>query len=323
VAVLKRAGLRWLPAVKRGILSGLSRDASQLVGISYDPYNRSIRENLAEQLFQDCDRSEPVGTVRRSRLLLKIIEEGFPTPALATAYFQNLEFLLKAEEKRSAPGQLMLGLGTGRCGSTSLTSLLASVEGSCCTHENPPLIFWKPEREQVQFHLRRFELLMRYFPLVVDVSHWWLNVLDNVFSAFPKSKAIGMHRDADRCVQSFMRIKRYGRQSWNHWVPYGNDVWATHSWDPTYPTYSIPIDVSNPDRIKDALISRYVWEYNVQLKVLAERFANKVMLVKTEEFNEPTIQERIFDFAGVAGHVSKHNLNVRSVTDGINEDLRF
>ena len=319
----KKVVSEWLPAIRRRIVGSLLPGTTRSIRISHNPYDRSVREDIARQLFDKYENAEPFGTIRRGRLLLKIIEEGFPTGPLVVAYFKNLEQLLKEREKRTRPGQLLLGLGSGRSGSTSLTSLLNGVENSCCTHENPPLIFWTPEREQVQFHIRRFELLLEHFSLVADVSHWWLNVLGSLFCHFPNSKAIGVYRDEDLCVQSFMRIKRYGRQSWNHWVPHGNGIWAAHSWDPTYPTYSIPGNSSNLDHIKYELIGRYVREYNAQLEIHAARFADKVVLVKTEELNEPAIQAKLFDFAGVTGHTSKHNLNVRSVTDGIRDDFKF
>jgi hypothetical protein len=291
--------------------------------IGYDPYDRTAREDLAQELFRINERAQPFGTVDRGRLILRIIEASYPTQKLASEYFCNLEYLLKAMRRRNVPGQVLLGLGTGRSGSTSLAALLGTVQDGCSTHENPPLIYWTPEGDQVQFHMKRFKLLSEYFSLVSDVSHWWLNVLDEFFRVFPNSKVIGTVRDVNKCAESFMRIKRYGRLSWNHWVPYRNGIWTSHSWDPTYPTYSVPNDHSNPDRAKYELIARYIKEYNAQLTFLATQLPEQVKLVRTDELDDPSIQRALFDYAGVTGRVSSLRFNVRSVSDGASDNFIF
>jgi hypothetical protein len=310
-----------LSSLRRGILTSLSL-RPRPIGLVYNPYDITVRQDLAEKLFETHEKEQPFGTIGRGRLILSIIEESFPTERLTAEYFENLRHLLNTRERRKVPGRFVLGVGPGRCGSTSLTALLATVEDSCCTHENPPLIFWSPEDAQVQFHLMRFRLLAEYFSLVADVSHWWLNALDSFLEHFPSSKIVGMLRDVDACTKSFMRIKGYGRQSWNHWVPYGSGIWASHSWDPSYPTYSVTSN-SSPDLVKYELISRYVREYNAQLTALAERLPNQVLLVRTEDLSNPVAQMKVLGFADVRGRVSKLRLNVRTVTDGISENFKF
>lgn len=312
-----------LRAVRRRFLEMLSL-RERRVGISFDPYNRSTREDLAEQLFETHDKDEPLGTIGRGRLLLKIIEEGFPTERLQTEYFRNLEHLLKDRQRREPAGQVLLGLGTGRSGSTSLATFLGTIDDSCCTHENPPLIFWKPEREQVQFHMRRLKLLTGYFSLVADVSHWWLNTLDSFVQYFPDGKVIGLIRDVDGCTRSFMNIRGYGWGSWNHWVPYGNGIWISHPWDPTYPTYPVPRYASiNPDHAKYQMIARYIQEYNAQLAVFAASKPEQVMLVRTDELSGPAVQRRILDFVGRSGLIKEIKLNVHSVIDARADRFKF
>jgi hypothetical protein len=126
-----------------------------------------------------------------------------------------------------------------------------------------------------------------------------------------------MYREVKSCTESFMRIKRYGRQSWNHWAPFGNSIWASHSWDPTYPTFSLTENSEkDPDRVKREAICRYIRLYNDRLIHLSVRFNRNIMLVPTEQMNDASVQRRIFDFANVVGCISKINLNVRNVTDG-------
>jgi hypothetical protein len=300
---------------------GRRRDAGDT---SYDPYERAALQTRADETFHRREGEQPPGTINRSRLLLEIIESWYPTPTLEDAYFANLDLMLRGREKLRRPGRLLLGLGTGRCGSTTLAALLATVETACCTHENPPLIFWKPDQTQTEFHLRRFRLLCEYYSLIADVSHWWLNALDTVFEHFPHSRAVGLVRDTDACAKSFMRVKGYGRGTMNHWVTHGNGIWATSSWDPVYPSYPVPACAEDAvDRAKYDLIRRYVREYNDQLAAAARRLPDRILLLRTEELSRPAAQKRIFEFAGVQGQVVKLKLNVRDFSEGRHADFRF
>jgi hypothetical protein len=314
-----------VPVSLRGLRRRI-RNIFSPIGTTFDPKDRAALEELALKNFRSFQilEKEPLGTIARGRRVLRLIEESFPIKELEAEYFNNLEHMFKNKKRRETAGQVLLGLGTGRSGSTSLTALLATIGDSCCTHENPPLIFWTPAPEQVRFHMRRFLFLVEYFALVSDVSHWWLNTLDTIFNGFKSAKLICLIRDVDECAKSFMRIRGYGWKSWNHWVPYGNSIWVSHLWDPTYPTYSIPANSSkNPDGAKYELIARYIRQYNAQLAVLAARLPGQVMLVRTEELNEPATQMRLFDFAGASGSVSAINLNVRSVIDAKSDDVKF
>jgi hypothetical protein len=269
-------------------------------------------------------RKHPMGTVGRSRLLLQTIKYSSPTECLSLEYFRNLETLLQARPKRTRPGKVLLGIGSGRCGSTSLAAMLSMVEDSCCTHENPPLLDWAPEDAQLKFHIRRFKLLADHYSLVADVSHWWLNALDVFFESFPTSKVVGLFRDVDECVESFMNIKGHGRRSFNHWAMDGHGTWIPHRWDSTYPSYPVPsYSKSQPDRAKYEMIARYVEEYNAAMQDRAARQPERMVLVRTEELDDPATQEMIFGLAGAPGKSFKRKLNVQSVIDGESEELTF
>src|ERR1700722_982300 len=81
-------------------------------GIDYDPSDLAFREILADQMFRQHINHPPLGSISRSRQLLDIIESSSPSQALTTAYFENLELLLKSKQPRQAAGQIVLGLGT-------------------------------------------------------------------------------------------------------------------------------------------------------------------------------------------------------------------
>ncbi len=281
------------------------------------PLDPAMRQEKAERLLGQPGERHALGTAERSRFILRLIHESFPTPVLAAAYFDNLERLLQRMPKRAGPGTLAVGIGSGRCGSTTLTGLLRTVPRSCCTHEVPPLIDWQPRAEQVDFHLRRFELLLRYHDFVFDASHWWLNALDRLFSAFPTCKVVGLWRDTEGCARSFAKIKGAGRGSINHWVAGDNGIWHAALWDRTYPHYPIPAGAdADPDAARHHLIRRYVDEYNAAMFALVARQTDRVLLLRTEQLDDRATQQRLFDFFGLPGDTSSIRLNVGTSSDG-------
>lgn len=284
---------------------------------SADPYDRMAREALARVLFELQSDRFPLGSVQRGQHLLSIMGDAYPIAALRDAYFANLDQVLQDLPERQAPGQVVLGLGSGRCGSTSLTSLVSTVAQSCCTHENPPLVYWPPLADQLDFHLRRFEVLSRFFALVFDASHWWLNAVDAFLARFPGGKLIALHREIEACARSFQERKAYGRGSINHWAPAGNGIWRPNIWDPLYPSYALPDTAqTDPDAAKLEAIRRYVGEYNARLAALAQAFPDRVLLVPTEALGQPEAQQGIFDFIGLAGTASNRVLNAGTIADG-------
>ncbi len=298
----------------------------KLAAINYDPNDKRSCERVAGELFREQDFPDGHGSAERGRNLLRIIGDSYPTAPLTNAYFANLSAQLEGKPILSEPGRLLIGLGAGRCGSTTLASLLADIPGTCSTHENPPLIFWRPEPEQVEFHMRRINILVKYFPLVSDCSHWWLNVAEDILNLFPNSCFIGLVRDASACADSFMSVKNFGLGSYNHWVPFGNEVWIPAHWDPTYPTYDAPSDSRrNPDRAKRDLIVRYIHEYNSKLTELSVAFPERFLVLRTEELSLPSSQRLLYNFIGRRGSSASTTLrlNVHTISDGRELKLHF
>jgi hypothetical protein len=283
---------------------------------SADPYDRTAREEVARVLFAiERDRFPPGSP--RGRLLLLIMSEAFPIASVRAAYLSNLRELMAARPSRAEAGQVVLGLGSGRCGSTTLTALLATVEASCSTHENPPHIDWTPIEEQVDFHFERMGILSRSYSLVFDAAHWWLGALDAFFARFPAGRVLGLFRDPDACAESFLSINGRRAGSVNHWVPPGSGIWPPNAWDPLYPTYPLPAGAAaDPEGTKRALIRRYVAEYNDALTDQATRHPRRVLLVRTEDLSRPETQEAIFAFLGVVGRPFDRVLNAATVADG-------
>jgi hypothetical protein len=282
-----------------------------------DPYDVEARQRLGNLLWRLEESRAPLGTVERSQILLAVIGESFPTEELATAYFENLETLLGKRAPQTRRPQVILGIGSGRCGSTSLCAGFAAVENSCATHENPPLIDWQPLEAQVRFHLRRFALLAQHYSLVFDAAHWWLNVLDRFLTAFPDGKVVALQRHTDDCVRSFLRIKGSGRNSVNHWAPRDNTFWGTNLWDPVYPSYAAITGLEHePDKAKAELIRRYVCEYHDTMRQYVSDHSHQCLILETESLSEPESVQRLREFVGFQVLIPDKRLNAGTTQDG-------
>ena len=252
---------------------------------------------------------------------------SFPTEKLVDAYFQNLRQLLRSRTKLSQPGAVVLGIGAGRCGSTTLSAAFGGLPDVCATHENPPHIFWEPLEKQVRFHLERLRLLVDYYPLVFDAAHWWLNVCPRLLVEFPRTKLIGLMREIEPCVQSFLKFQGRGSGSINNWAPPENGIWRTSLWDPTYPKYALPAgivpDTDEAFRSKTMMITRYVTEYNQSLSVMAATQAERVMLIRTEALNDPVTTTRLRTFVGVDVTMPARSLNVGNDREGTQREFWY
>jgi len=289
--------------------------AEQFLGGMYDsyPFDYTLAMRLGDFRYHNRKDDYPFGSVERSRCLLKTMGRSFPTDLLSGAYFANLERILQAEAPRAQAGQIVLGMGTGRSGSTTLAGILALIEGSKVTHENPPLIFWEPHPRQIGFHLKRFEILARHYDFVADCSHWWLNVSDQFLERFSNGKIIGAYRDVDATAKSFMKVSSQPRDH-NHWVMPHNGVWPCDRWSPTYPQYPMPEDARrNRDQVKFALIKRYVSEYNARLHQMAAQMPKRVLLLRTEELDDAATRQKISEFVDRPIANSAVRLNVGTI----------
>jgi hypothetical protein len=286
------------------------------------PYDCPLGEHLADLFYENRQHRYPFASVERGAFIMQVLLRSYPSPRLTAAYFDNLQAVLAKRAPRAEAGRIVFGLGAGRCGSTTLAGILHSVEGAVSTHENPPVVFWEPLTRQIQFHRRRFELFSGYVPLVADCSHWWINVIDTMFSTFPTAKAIGVRREMEDCLRSWMKVSP---QDLNHWVAPYNHIWLTDRWDPLYPHYEMPLAAKrDPRGAKADLVRRYVSDYNRRLDALAAALPDRVLLLRTEELDLPETRERIAEFIGLPVGTAPVRLNIGIDSDTPSaDDLYF
>lgn len=183
------------------------------------------------------------------------------------------------------PGKLVLGIGTGRSGSTSLVRFLERHPSSFVSHERPPRLKWSNTSvTRLNVHLSYMRILAGEFGLVADVAHWWLPYLEQVFDTFPDAKVVGLKRRREETIASFERIKG----TLNHWTTRYGKRWERNAWDECYPSYDTD---DRPDAI-----GRYWDEYYLAVDRWAERYPGRVVSMATEALSTEAGLARLITF---------------------------
>lgn len=145
--------------------------------------------------------------------------------------------------------RFIFGLGTGRCGTVTLSKLLSSQASTNVSHELGALPFlpWEKDRARLQEFLGR--VCSREESFVGDISFYLLPYVNDIVDLIPDSKFIVLQRDKEETVRSYVK-KTEGR---NHWVTHDGTQWRNDHWDKCYPKYL----VGN----KEEAIGKYYDEY--------------------------------------------------------------
>ncbi len=128
--------------------------------------------------------------------------------------------------------QLVVGLGTGRCGTVSLSKTLALQKDSRFTHESKPLLPWIFSKKDI---LKKLEQVMSYDNhLVGDIAFYYLPYVEFILKKYPDTKFICLQRSKEETVKSYM--KKTERK--NHWMDHDGTKWKKDElWDPCFPKY--------------------------------------------------------------------------------------
>ncbi|MDX9767962.1 MAG: hypothetical protein RBT51_11530 [Ectothiorhodospiraceae bacterium] len=231
------------------------------------------------------------GRVAEARKMFGYVLENRPDDLYAQeGYLLTLreEFAQRGEGRR---GRLLLGVGTGRSGSTTLAKLWEAQEDCYSSHEHPPRLAWGGSRPRFEFHRRRFDLLRSAFGFVADVSHWWLPYLDELIDAMPDLRVVALRRERAATVASFLKVKGGRIQGGiNHWMAHDGSFWTRNAWDECYPDY-------DDEDVADA-VGRYWDDYYAAVDALMQRRPDNIRIVPTEELGSDDVQRELLGFCG-------------------------
>lgn len=190
--------------------------------------------------------------------------------------------------------KLIISIGTGRSGSVSLSQFLSHQQKMRVLHEGKieekgirTLIKWENDIDQLFnwiTYLSNFNSGNYFYG---DTGMYYLPYIKLIIQKYPNVKIIGLVRDKESVVNSYLN-KTEGR---NHWYNHNGKDWRKdEKWDQCYPKY-------NESNKKKAL-ELYWEEYNKTTKTLQLEFPKQIKMWTIGEFNTENGKNEILDFIG-------------------------
>ena len=187
---------------------------------------------------------------------------------------------------------MIIGLGTGKCGTVSLSILLQKI-GLNVRHELAPVVNWVDGQAKDRLDL------LKSFNLDGDVAFWYLNLVEDLNKICENIRFVCLQRNIDETVNSYM-IKTIGR---NHWMNHLGFKWQKdYTWDKCFPKYNID------DKAKACRL--YCEEYHSRSKKLQEKMDN-FRIFDMNCLNTTSGVQSIFDFLDINLKVSEDLLKIR------------
>ena len=124
----------------------------------------------------------------------------------------------------------VFGLGTGRCGTVSLSNLLNFQQHSNITHEfGAPFIPWKVDNRKINMLIENIK--NRDCILSGDVSFYLLPYANVILEALPNAKFIIIQRDKQETIDSYIKKTK----GYNQFNSHDGSRWQFTPWDQCYP----------------------------------------------------------------------------------------
>lgn len=191
--------------------------------------------------------------------------------------------------------RIVLGVGSGRCGTWSLASILDKQPNAHVTHQQVPLLPWRPiAGHSLEARFARMRK-SRSASVVGDVGSFYLPYLEDAIRLEPDIRIVCLQRDREEVVSSFCRwLDTVHMLPTNHWATCPAPGWYHEPvWTRIFPQYD------TTDREEG--IRRYWDEYYTRAEQLASRYPDHVRIFDTHStLNSVSGVNRILSFVGIA-----------------------
>ncbi len=198
-------------------------------------------------------------------------------------------------EARPAANPIILGIGTGQCGTRALAALLNSQPDAHVTHEDPPLLPWRrnPKWPGIRERLGRFRT-SRPQRFIGDVAHYYLPYVEEAIALEPGLRIICLERARDEVISGFDRwLGAAHPMPMDHWS--ARPLEGSHHdliWTRTFPQYET--------QGREEGIGRYWDEYHSRARDLSRRFPENVRVFPTRgALGMEAGQRDLLTFAGI------------------------
>lgn len=193
---------------------------------------------------------------------------------------------------------MILGLGTGRCGTLHLSDFLKQQpDMALCTHEH---LKWKWNKEE-QIRICAFNRYSSFENSIVgDVGSFLLPHVGKIAQFFKQTKIIILKRNKENTIASWMR---WTNKVHNYWVPHTKGVWEDDLWDVMFPKFDME------DAPKENVIGAYYDYYYEECKKLESDF--ETLWISTEDLDNDFTRKSICEFCGFNLSLCKLNIECK------------
>lgn len=168
----------------------------------------------------------------------------------------------------------IIGLGSGRCGTQSLSKLLNDCAYVHCTHERAPSLGWEWNEENYQIRLEQFKKQFTHW----DVDLHYLPYVERFIEDLEKLKFVVLKRDRQEVIDSF-DVKTKLNGAW----PVRKKEWS---------------DYFNIKKTKKKdVIGAYYDSYYKEIDRLLEKYPDKIKMFATDDLN--TKQAELYEWCEI------------------------
>lgn len=199
---------------------------------------------------------------------------------------------------------IIIGIGTGRCGTNSVAKLLNSQPDSFFTHESY-MLDWNMRLKDCEKWDNLNFILHRKEKFVGDVSLGLTSQAKELLLNFPTLKVFCLHRKKETLAPSLIRAAREGlaRGRYQTLPSESNFDKDYMYWHKKFPAY----DIEDKNKAVDMAIS----EYELITSSLSKEFTKKVFNLNIEDISNKKVLDGFFDFCGY--DKSDRNYNVEKI----------
>ncbi len=195
--------------------------------------------------------------------------------------------------------QFVFGIGTGRCGTSSLRALLDLQSSAKFHHEMRPLTKWENDLTSVREKAAALASLTETF--VGDAAFYYLPYVPYLINEL-NARIVCLKRNKADTVDSYLKWTK-GR---NHWISHRGWRWRLDpEWDSCYPKYDV--------FTKRTAVSQYYDDYYGRVDDLLREYPSNLLLLPTESLNDSLQVGRVLGFCGflaptIATHIKRNTI---------------
>jgi hypothetical protein len=195
--------------------------------------------------------------------------------------------------------KIIFCIGTGRCGSASLSFLLNSQESALVTHELFPILPWLEESkmtphaaELLQYRIFQMSHQLHNYDIVGDSGSYYLPYLKYIIKTFQGNtqydlKILVLKRDKNKTVDSFKT--KFSIQNNN---PLQNHSGLKNEWDNSFPKYNDVWTLTES-------IEKYYDDYYKLAEKLSAQHPEIIKIFDTETLNSEKKLKILFNHLGI------------------------